>query len=77
MTGTIKWLMLSMVFCVFAIIIMLAGLYRSNRVTNGVTYSPEEEEENKKYGKKIFVKHSVVSGALLVIAILIFFINKG
>lgn len=73
MTGSIKWLMLATVFCIFAIIIMLAGVYRNNKITKKPTDIPEEAEGNRQQGKKVFIRHTVVAAVLIVIAIIIRF----
>lgn len=77
MTGNIKWLMLATVFCVLAIVIMLAGVYRNNKIANTQTDIPEEAEGYKLRGKRIFIKHAVVAAILIVIAIIIRFTLGG
>ena len=77
MTGSIKWLMLATVLCVFAIIIMLAGLYRNNKIINKPTDIPEEAEGFKLQGKKIFIKHTAVAAALILLAVVIRFTLGG
>ncbi len=76
-TGNIKWFIFAILLCVVAIIVMLIGLYRNNRISNRPTDIPEEEAGNKKQGKKIFIRHAVVAGILLIIAIVLRFTLGG
>jgi len=69
--------MLATVFCVLAILIMLAGLYRNNKIVNTQTDIPEEAEGYKLQGKKVFIKHTAVAAILIVIAIIIRFTLGG
>ncbi|MBE6835357.1 MAG: hypothetical protein E7515_03805 [Ruminococcaceae bacterium] len=77
MEGSIKWLMLAVACSVFAIIIMLIGLYRNNSILKKSTDIPEEAEGNKKLAQKVFIKHAVVAGILLVIAVIIKIVTGG
>ena len=72
-----KWLLLATVFSILAIVIMVIGLMRNNKIANKPAEIPEEEEGNKKLGQKIFYKHAAVAGILRVIAVIIFFASKG
>lgn len=71
MEGSIKWLLLASVCTVFAVVIMLIGLYRNNKILNRQTDIPEEQEGNKLLAKKVFIKHTAVAAALIVIAIVL------
>jgi len=75
--GNMKWLLLATVFCVLAILIMLAGLYRNNKIANTPTDIPEEAEGYKLRGKRIFIKHTAIAAILILIAIIIRFTLGG
>jgi NADH:ubiquinone oxidoreductase subunit 6 (subunit J) len=72
-TGNIKWLFLATVLCVFAIIVMVTGLYRNNRIINKRTDIPEEEAAYKQQGKRIFTIHAAIAAALIAVAAIVAF----
>ena len=71
--GNIKWLFLATLLCVFAVIIMLAGLFRNNKIANRMTDIPEEAAGNIQQGKKIFAKHAAIAAVLIALAAVIAF----
>ncbi len=73
MTGSFKWLLLAMVFCIFAIVIMLAGLLKNNKIINQPADTAEETEGNKKAARSVFTKHALISAVLIIIAAVIAF----
>ena len=66
-----KWLFLAVVCAVLAIIIMIIGVFRNNSIQKAYASTEEEKQANIKKGQKIFLRHTVVSVILIVIAIII------
>jgi heme/copper-type cytochrome/quinol oxidase subunit 2 len=77
MTGNNKWLMLAVALVVIAVINYFVGFYRKSKIEKAQTDIPEEEAGNKLHARKIYVGHTVVTFAFLIIAIVIYFVTKG
>lgn len=77
MNGSFKWLLLATVFCVFAIVIMLAGLYRNKSILNQPADDAQQAEENSKRAKAVFIKHALAAAVFIVFAIIIRFVSGG
>lgn len=77
MLGELKWLMLATGFSFLAIIVMIAGVYRNNKISKQPTETPEEAESNKQRGKKIFIYHAVAAVLLIVLAVVIKLVFGG
>jgi Na+/H+ antiporter NhaD/arsenite permease-like protein len=66
-----KWLFLAVICTVFAIVIMLIGVFRNNKMAKAYAETEEQKQENIKKGQSIFLKHTVVSVILIAVAIII------
>jgi Na+/H+ antiporter NhaD/arsenite permease-like protein len=76
MLASIKWYILSVALTVCAVAVYFIGYIRKNRIDKRVTDIPEEAEGNRIAAQKLYVKHSVVTFALLLIAFVIYFAAK-
>lgn len=66
-----KWLILALILTLSAIIVMVIGLLRYKKIANAAAETDEAKEENLKKGQKVFFKYTVISTALIIIAIII------
>ena len=72
-----KWLLLAVVCAVLAIIVMIIGVFRNNSIAKAYAETDEERQANVKKGQSVFLRYTVVSVILIVIAIIIRIATKG
>ena len=66
-----KWLFLAVVCSVFAILILVIGIIRNSSISKAYAATEEEKQANIEKGRKVFLRHTVVSVILIAIAIII------
>ena len=69
--------MLAMFFTVISVVVILAGLYRNNRIAGTLTDIPEEKAGFKKQAKQVFLKHAAVAAVFLILAVIVMVVTKG
>jgi len=73
----IKFLLVAVVCSVIAVIVMIIGVVRYNRILKIETDIAEEKIGNKKKAQKVFLIHTVISIVFIIAAIIIRITSGG